>query len=100
MGAPVANTVSKKIIPILRGQKVKKAAFFGSFARGQANKNSDIDLLIEFGGNKTLLDMIRLKLDIEKKLRRKVDVLTYDSIHPLLRNTILNEQKIFYEKRS
>ena len=37
--------MKKKIIPILKRQGVTKAAFFGSVARGEANKNSDVDIL-------------------------------------------------------
>ena len=86
--------IKKKIVPILKSHDVKKAAVFGSFVRGENNKNSDIDILIEFRkDDKSLLDLVGLKLELEKKLSEKVDILTYDSIHPLLRNIILKEQK-------
>ncbi|PIU15238.1 hypothetical protein COT20_01975 [bacterium (Candidatus Gribaldobacteria) CG08_land_8_20_14_0_20_39_15] len=94
--------IAKKIIPILKKQGVKKAALFGSHARGEAKKNSDIDLLVEFSRNKEpgLFGFVGFKLELEEKLRRKVDLLTYNAIHPLLKNIILNDQKIIYEKRS
>lgn len=85
--------LKKKIIPILKSYDVKKAAFFGSFVRGKTNKKSDIDILVEFQGKKSLLDLAGLEIDLEKNLKIKVDVLTYDSIHPLLRDIILKEQK-------
>ncbi len=91
--------IKKKIMPILKRQGVTKAAFFGSFARGEMKKNSDIDILVDLTKDKTLLDLVGLKIDLEEKLGRKVDVLTYDSIHPRLRNIILKDQKIIYEKR-
>ena len=40
----------------------------------------------------SLLDLVGLKIDLEKILGKKVDVLTYDSLHPLLRKRILDEQ--------
>ncbi|MCX6789418.1 MAG: nucleotidyltransferase family protein [Candidatus Gribaldobacteria bacterium] len=94
--------IAKKIIPILKKQGVKKAALFGSQARGEATKKSDVDLLVEFNKNKEpgLFGFVGFKLELEEKLRRKVDLLTYNAIHPLLRNTILKDQKIIYEKRS
>ncbi|MEK9134764.1 MAG: nucleotidyltransferase family protein [Patescibacteria group bacterium] len=87
--------IKNKINPILKRNDVKRAAVFGSAARGEAKKNSDVDILIKFKkDNKTLFDLVGLKIELEEKLNKKVDVLTYDSIHPLLRNIILKEQKI------
>jgi predicted nucleotidyltransferase len=43
---------------------VKKAAFFGSIVRGESTENSDIDLVIEFEGKKSLLDLAGLKLEL------------------------------------
>lgn len=87
--------IKKKITPILKNHDVKKAAVFGSFVRGEQNKKSDIDILIKFKNDneKSLLDLVALRLDLEEILKRKVDVLTYNSLHPLLRNIILKEQK-------
>ncbi len=92
--------IEKKIIPILKRQGVIKAAFFGSVARGNEKKRSDVDILVELKKNRSLLDLIQLQFEIEKKIGKKIDLLTYNSIHPLLKDIILNEQKIFYEKRS
>ncbi|MBI5152451.1 nucleotidyltransferase family protein [Candidatus Peregrinibacteria bacterium] len=94
------QAIKQKIMPILKCQGVVKAALFGSFARGDAKKNSDIDILVKLKGDKTLLDLVGLKLELEDKLGRKVDILTYGGINPHLKNIILNEQKIIYEKRS
>lgn len=92
------SILKRKIYPLLKEQGVIKAAIFGSFARGEAKKNSDLDLLVKLDKDKSLLDLVGLKLELEKKLNKKVDVITYDSLHPLLKNIILNEQKIIYEK--
>jgi hypothetical protein len=88
----------KSIIkPILLRNGIVKAALFGSIARGESTNESDVDLLVKFPEGKSLLDLIGLKLELEDILGRDVDVLTYDSVHPLLRETILNEQEIIYE---
>ena len=89
----IQENIKKKIVPILKRHDVKRAAIFGSFARGEAKKRSDIDILVEFKGEKSLLDLVGLKLELEASLGRKVDVLTYDSLHPLLKDIILEEQK-------
>ncbi len=86
--------IKKRITPILKRHDVRRAAVFGSFSRGEENKESDIDVLIEFEekSDKGLLDLVGLKLDLEKELDRKVDVVEYPAIKPLLRNSILREQ--------
>jgi len=83
-----------KILPVLERYEVKRAAVFGSFVRGEQKQNSDIDLLVEFKGTKSLLDLAGLKIELEETLNRKVDVLTYKSLHPLLKDRILKEQKV------
>jgi predicted nucleotidyltransferase len=82
------------IIKVLKKHNVKKAAIFGSVARGEATEESDIDIVIEFEGRKSLLDLVDLKLELQELLGKKVDVITYNSINPLLKEQILNEQKI------
>ena len=82
------------MLPILRRYDVARAALFGSIARGENKKASDIDLLVEFKGQKSLLDLAGLKIALEEALKTKVDVLTYNSLHPLLKDKILSEQKV------
>jgi predicted nucleotidyltransferase len=84
--------VREKIIDILRRNDVRRASFFGSIVRGEITDQSDVDLLIEFEGRKSLLDLSGLKIELEDALGRKVDVVTYRSLHPLLRERILAEQ--------
>ncbi len=86
--------LKKTLIDVLRKHDVKKAALFGSIVRGEATDESDIDLLVEFEGRKSLLDLAGLKLDLQEIVRRNVDVLTYKSLHPLLKERILNEQEV------
>jgi predicted nucleotidyltransferase len=84
--------LKKTLIAVLKKHGVKKAALFGSFARGEATEESDIDLLVEFEGRKSLLDLAGLQLDLQDTVKRQVDVLTYNSLHPLLKDRILREQ--------
>lgn len=94
------QSIKTKISSTLQNQGVIKAAIFGSYATGEAKKNSDVDLLVEFRERKSLFDLVGLKLELETILKKNVDLLTYKSIHPLLKDIILNEQQIIYEKRS
>jgi len=86
------DTYKDIILKILKKHDVKKGSLFGSIVREEMNDKSDIDILVEFQGRKSLLNLARLKLDLEEKLNRKVDVLTYKSLHPLLKDRILAEQ--------
>ena len=91
--------ISAKIIPTLKHQGVTKVALFGSVVRDKAKKKSDVDILVNFSEKKSLLDLVRLQFILEEKLGRKVDLLTYGSIHPLLKDIILKEQEVIYDKR-
>ncbi len=88
------DEIKKTLIDVLREHEVKRAALFGSIVRGEATEESDIDILIEFEGRKSLLDLAGLKLDLQELLRMRVDVLTYKSLHPLLKERILSEQEV------
>lgn len=85
--------IKKAAVPILKKNGVVKAGIFGSYATGKAKEKSDIDLLIKFKGKKSLLDLAGLKLELESKLGKKVDVLTYKSVHPLLKERILKDEE-------
>jgi len=77
------EAIKKKIIPILKKNKVVRAGIFGSYARGEQKKNSDIDVLIQ-PPKGIGLGFVGIKLELEDELGRKVDLLTYKSLHPLL----------------
>ncbi len=84
--------LKEKILEKLREHEVKRASLFGSIVREEMTDESDIDILIEFRGTKSLLDLAKLKIELEEVLKRKVDVVTYNSLHPLLKDRILAEQ--------
>ena len=86
------HAVREKIIDILRRNDVKRASFFGSIVRGELTEGSDVDILVEFEGKKSLLDLAHLKNELEDTINRRVDVLTYKSLHPRLKDRILAEQ--------
>ena len=79
------------IVKTLKKYGIKKAGIFGSYVRGDQKKNSDIDILIEppkgigFG-------FAGIELDLEDKLKKKVDLLSYNGISPLLKERILKEE--------
>jgi predicted nucleotidyltransferase len=85
---------NRQIIPLLKRFGVKRASLFGSLARGEDREDSDIDILVEFEAGKSLLDLAGLKIELEELLGRRVDLLTFNSLHPLLKDKILKEQPI------
>jgi len=84
----------RKILPILQRYGVKRVGLFGSCVRGQMTADSDLDILVEIEQDISLLDFVGLKLEIEQALNRKVDLVEYSTIKPLLRERILSEQEI------
>lgn len=86
--------LKKTILPILQRYGVSKAALFGSSARDEMRPDSDVDILVQIDQDISLLDFVGLKIDLEEELKRNVDVVEYDTIKPLIRETILKEQKV------
>jgi hypothetical protein len=84
--------IKERSLPELRKAGVLKSSLFGSFARGEAGPESDVDILVEFPDDKTMFDLIELEEKLTAALGKKVDVITYRSIHHLLRERILREQ--------
>ncbi len=89
------SVIKRKAVPILKKHGVKRAAIFGSVARGTDTSKSDVDFLIEYQSKKnSLFDFVDLKLALEEALQRRVDILTYSSICWQLQEHILSEQVV------
>ena len=73
-----------------------KIGVFGSVARNEATKSSDIDILYQFKNTIGLFKLIGLKQDLEKKLNKKVDLVSEKYINPKLKPYILNDLNIIY----
>lgn len=84
--------LANKIIPILKENGVIKASLFGSYARGEEKKKSDVDLLVDFKETKSLFDLVGLQSELEEKLKKKFDVLTYKSIHPYIKEYVFKDE--------
>jgi hypothetical protein len=84
--------LKKKLLPILKRHQVSRAGIFGSMAEGTTRETSDVDILIEFKGQKSLLDLVALKLDLEAEINTNVDVLTYQALNPLIKKKVLAQE--------
>ncbi|MCL1936132.1 MAG: nucleotidyltransferase domain-containing protein [Defluviitaleaceae bacterium] len=90
--------IKEKIIPIAKEYGITKVALFGSFARGKATENSDIDILIneseKIRGMFTFGDFI---VKLENTLSKKVDVITYSDLkNSRIRKYIEKDEVIIY----
>ena len=68
------HTIERLLRQYFSNQPVKRAYLFGSVARGEADSQSDIDILVEFEKGATLFDQARMSWQLEDFLHRKVDV--------------------------
>ncbi len=83
----------EEVLRIAARHGAHNVRIFGSVARGEASKNSDIDLLVELEQGRSLLDQARLMVELEDLLGRKVDVVTEQGLYWLLRRRILKEAR-------
>lgn len=80
--------IKPKILYVLKKYGVKQAGIFGSYARGDQKKNSDIDILIKPPNNMGL-GFVGLQQELEEKLGKKVDLVSYNGLSPYLKKYIL-----------
>ncbi|PIY71859.1 hypothetical protein COY87_03950 [Candidatus Roizmanbacteria bacterium CG_4_10_14_0_8_um_filter_33_9] len=86
------NQLSNTIVSILQKYHIKKAAFFGSYARGDFDEKSDIDILFQPPDDMGI-GVVSLKRDLESALEKKVDLVSYNGISKYLKEYILGNQK-------
>ena len=84
--------IKRKILPILKKYGVTRAGIFGSVVRGEARKDSDIDILVKIESRMSLLDFAGLKLELEEALGSPVDLGEYSVIKPIIKEQILKEE--------
>jgi hypothetical protein len=88
--------LKKQITPILEKYGVRRASLFGSSARGQDTEDSDIDILVELGEKGGLFTLASLKRELEQETGAEVDLLTFNSINPLLKEDVLKDELSIY----
>ncbi len=66
--------IKQKIIPILNQYGIKEIYLFGSYSRGEANKDSDVDIYCDSGDINTFIDQGKLEEELENSLHKKVDL--------------------------
>lgn len=93
------ESISKKVEAkraTLLGFGVKRLGLFGSYSRNQQKKTSDIDILVEFGrGRKNADTFLDLAIYLESILKKKVDLLTPESLTSTMKRRVLSEVEYF-----
>ena len=80
-----------EIYAIARKHKAEKLWVFGSCARKEERPDSDVDLLVKFGGNASLLDMVHIRDAVRKLFSREVDVVSVRGLSPFIGSQIQEE---------
>ena len=80
-----------EILLIAKQYGARNVRIFGSVARGEGKRDSDLDFLVELESGRSLLDIIAIKQDLEQLLKRRVDVVTEGAVSPYIRKDILRQ---------
>lgn len=92
------NEIKNKITPIAKDYGIEQMSLFGSYARGEANDDSDIDLYIECGRLRTLLQYFAFVNELEDALKCHVDVVTTGIEDKQFLSAIMQEGVLLYEE--
>ena len=96
------DVLREKILPILLPYGIKWIAVFGSYARGDYNPESDIDLLVDIEEPRKipigLFTWVRLENELSQKLGRQVDLISNNGLNKRIRPYIESDMVVIYEK--
>lgn len=90
---------NKDVQKLLRDNDVARLSLFGSSARDEEMSSSDIDLMVRFNKQKSLLAFVRLERDLSELLGRKVDLVTENSVSPHLKRVINKDTRIVFNEK-
>jgi predicted nucleotidyltransferase len=83
------------------GKPVKKAYLFGSYARNEAEKDSDIDLIVELDHTQPIgMRFFAYQIELEKLLNIKVDLISNDGLSKYIKPLIDKERILIYERNN
>lgn len=91
---------SKKVSAVCEKEDINYLGLFGSFARGEENEKSDVDILINFNEVKSFFQLGRIQETLENLFNRKVDLILKDNLKESLKNYILQDLVTLYEKNN
>jgi predicted nucleotidyltransferase len=92
------NQINICIINYLMPYEPERIGLFGSFARGEDNSESDIDILVKFHKTLSLLDLVKIHNELSQQIGKKIDLVTEPSLkNERLKKSIYKDLQIIYE---
>ncbi|MBQ7802526.1 nucleotidyltransferase domain-containing protein [Candidatus Saccharibacteria bacterium] len=88
--------IKRAVTKVGKKYGIKSAYLFGSYAKNTANENSDVDLLIDAGEIRDLIELSGFQLDMAEELGTSVDILTTNGIKPRFFDLIRNDRILVY----
>ena len=93
MNIEILQSKRKEILHLVNQHGAYNLRVFGSVARGEADRDSDIDFLVDLGQNLSPWFPVRLIRDLEQLLGRKVDIVTEKGLKERIKERVLREAK-------
>ena len=90
-------SIRKSVSPIAKQYGLRRVYLFGSYAKGTADEDSDVDLLIEIGEKLSLIGLSGIIQQAREALNRPVDVVTTSALDDNLRESIAGTGVLLYE---
>ena len=96
------QTIVKKMQTFFPAYPVEKAWVFGSYARGEETRKSDIDVMVRFDKDAriNLIDYAGIMLDLKKMLRKNVDLVQEGTLYDFVKDSVEQEKVLVYERAS
>ena len=93
------NTKLETIKEYFRTRPVLKAYLFGSYVRGQADDQSDIDILVDLDYSQRIgLGFVQMQIDLENILKTKVDLVSSNSLSKYIKPIVDKEKELIYAR--
>lgn len=93
----MGEDLERKVAALLTSHGAKTIAVFGSYARGEAGPASDLDLLVDFETDLSLLSLIQIEQELSKLLGIKVDLVTEGALSPYIRQRIKKDLRLIHQ---
>jgi len=90
---------NKTLVSFLIKHGAKKIGLFGSVARGEERSDSDIDVLVEFSGVKSLFEMVGIELELADILEKKIDLVTEGALSPYIKDNVMKDLVVIYDEK-